>query len=104
MTGRLIAAAEINRFLRHAKIRYVEQQHAGVAARNTGIASAPGSLIALFDQDDLWLTNKLERQVAFLNSPPNGGLVHLRVECDDQGAAPVGLPLRGILRPTAVIR
>ena len=78
------SAREIARFLPHPKIRYIEQKNGGVAnARNAGIAIARGSLLALLDQDDLWLPDKLERQVAYLRENPELGMVHSRVECID---------------------
>ncbi|MFC1684805.1 glycosyltransferase family 2 protein [Pseudomonadota bacterium] len=47
------------------------------ASRNRGIKASRGSLIALLDDDDEWLPNKLEKQVAKFNaSPPNVGLVY----------------------------
>ncbi len=83
------SAREIARFLPHPRIRYLEQQNSGVAnARNTGIDNSTGALIALLDQDDLWLPTKLERQVAYLDAHPEVGLVHSRVDCIDRfGAA-----------------
>ena len=78
------SAREIARFLPHPKIRYVEQNNAGVAgARNAGLDHATGALIALLDQDDVWLPHKLERQVAYLNAHPELGFVHSRVDCID---------------------
>lgn len=45
-------------------------------ARNTGIRNATGTLIALLDADDVWLPEKLERQLAALAaSPPDVGVV-----------------------------
>jgi glycosyltransferase involved in cell wall biosynthesis len=42
----------------------------GASARNTGIDAAAGGLIAFLDSDDLWLPNKLARQVPFLLAQP----------------------------------
>jgi teichuronic acid biosynthesis glycosyltransferase TuaG len=46
------------------RIKYVFQENGRLGkARNTGIANANGSLLAFLDSDDLWLPEKLERQV-----------------------------------------
>jgi glycosyltransferase involved in cell wall biosynthesis len=83
------SAREIERFLPHPQIGYIEQPNAGVAiARNTGLANATGAFIALLDQDDIWLPDKLERQVAYLTALPEVGLVHSRVECVDAAGNP----------------
>lgn len=44
--------------------------------RNTGIKLAKGKYIAFVDDDDLWLPEKLERQIAILEAHPDYGLVH----------------------------
>lgn len=50
-------------------ISYVYQLRAGPAvARNRGIDRATGRLIAFVDSDDWWLPQKLEHQVAFMES------------------------------------
>jgi len=68
----------IKPFLNDPRIKLVEHgQNRGIpAARNTGIKMSKGEFIAFLDQDDLWLPEKLERQIAvFEHSPPDVGLV-----------------------------
>jgi len=44
-------------------------------ARNLAIAEAKGRYLAILDCDDIWLPEKLERQVALLEHDPSLGLV-----------------------------
>jgi glycosyltransferase involved in cell wall biosynthesis len=58
------------------KIRAVQvirhARHRGVsAARNTGVAAAQGEWLAFLDSDDLWLPEKLARQMAYLEAQPD---------------------------------
>ncbi len=65
-------------------VRYLGQTNAGTAAaRNTGILAATGDLIALLDHDDLWLPDKLTRQVPRF-ADPNVGVVFAGIEFFDQ--------------------
>jgi glycosyltransferase involved in cell wall biosynthesis len=50
------------------------------AARNTGCALARGSVLAFLDADDVWLPEKLERQVATLDADPGLAMVFAGVE------------------------
>ncbi|MFD1173223.1 glycosyltransferase family 2 protein [Oceanobacillus picturae] len=59
------------------RLRYIQQeQHInGAAARNVGIRAAVGKYIAFLDDDDEWLTNKLEKQVRVLENNSQSGAV-----------------------------
>ena len=62
------------------KVRYLEHeghQNLGAsAARNLGIYHAKGDYIALLDSDDIWLPEKLEKQVEILEAQPKVGMVY----------------------------
>lgn len=50
-------------------VKYVHQDRSGVsAARNLGTQLANGELVAFLDHDDMWLPDKLARQVEALRS------------------------------------
>lgn len=53
-----------------SRIRVHQQPNGGVArARNTGVGLATGEWIAFLDADDLWLPEKIERQLALASVP-----------------------------------
>lgn len=55
-------------FLTDGRIRYLKnEQNSGAAiSRNRALREAKGKWIAFLDSDDLWLPEKLEKQVAFM--------------------------------------
>jgi glycosyltransferase involved in cell wall biosynthesis len=53
------------------EVLVIRQQQRGVAAaRNVGITASTAPIVALLDQDDLWLPTKLSRQVDALLAQP----------------------------------
>jgi len=58
-------------------IKYIRQENKGAAAAvNKGISSSKANYIAFCDHDDWWLPDKLEKQVKFLETNQNFGLVY----------------------------
>lgn len=77
-------------------VRYIHQDHRGVAAaRNAGIEAARGELLAFLDQDDVWLTDKLRLQVDALMGNRRLGFVLSR----HRFAREPGVPVPGWCRP-----
>lgn len=60
---------EIVKSVSDARIRLVEQENFGRPAgpRNVALKQARGEYVAFLDADDLWETNKLDKQVEFLD-------------------------------------
>ena len=62
------------------KVQYLEHQghqNRGMSAsRNLGISHAKGDYVALLDSDDIWLPQKLKKQVAILEGQPEAAMVY----------------------------
>lgn len=60
-----------------SRIRVFDYSNGGVStARNRGIAQANGKYISFIDADDLWTTDKLEKQLAALQKNPQAGVAY----------------------------
>lgn len=58
-------------------VQYLWQANRGVsAARNRGVATSAGDLIAFLDSDDLWLPSKVTAQVAYFEAHPDMQACH----------------------------
>lgn len=61
----------------HLAVELLRQKNAGVSAtRNRAVAMARGEWVAFLDNDDVWLPQKLEKQMAQLEAHPGVGLCH----------------------------
>ncbi len=86
------------------RIKIIHQANRGLAgARNTGIRHAQGEYLAFLDGDDLWLPEKLEKQIAHLENSPTVGVSFSRSAFIDEAGKPLGtyqMPkLKGITTP-----
>lgn len=58
------------------RVKFISQENKGIsAARNKAILESTGEYLAFIDQDDLWLPQKLEKQIALFEKNPKVGLV-----------------------------
>lgn len=58
-------------------VRYFRQENRGVcAARNKGVSLSTGDFVAFADADDIWMPEKLEKQMAKFAEDEEIGLVH----------------------------
>lgn len=89
------------------RVRLVRRVNGGPgAARDEGIAQVTGTLVALLDADDVWLPEKLERQVAVLadDDAEHVGAVFCIAQNVFDGVPPAGPvePMRAYI-PSAMV-
>jgi glycosyltransferase involved in cell wall biosynthesis len=89
----------MQRYLSDPRVVYVKQENAGQAvAKNNGIQRATGDFVAFLDADDIWQTDKLEKQLP-LFANPEVGVVYCRVKYMDEKGTPVEVADRALWRP-----
>lgn len=73
------------------RIRLIEKEsnEGAAAARNTGIDAAEGRYIAFLDADDLWMPDKLEKELAFMQEK-QAAFVFTAYEFGDENAFGTG--------------
>lgn len=105
--GSTDGTAEVVRQAWGARVRVVPapEPRGIAAARNAGLAAATGNMIALLDADDVWLPEKLARQIDVLDREPGVSLVFTYgVEfADPPGIAPVREAASAFLGPSALL-
>jgi len=78
------------------RIRYVWQENQGESvARQHGVDTSQAPLLAFLDSDDLWLPDKLEKQVVFLDRHPEVAYVYCWASVIDKDGDPVNWPVLG---------
>ena len=96
------------------EVRLIEQEQRGhPAARNSGVNAATGEFLGFLDHDDLWSSDKLERQIASFRRNPALDLVfgHIRnfftPEMTHEDRTRIAVPLRplpGLLQGAMLAR
>ena len=93
----------VKQFSSDPRVHYYWQENAGqTRAKNRGIQSSRGSLIAFCDADDMWKADKLERQYPLFDREGTVGVVYSRtVKLLESGAEVDAAD--GILRPSGKV-
>jgi len=75
--GSIDNTAEVVRSIKDSRLKYHYQPNSGLPAkpRNKGVALSNGEYIAFLDHDDVWLAQKLEKQLLALKQYENIALV-----------------------------
>lgn len=78
------------------RIRYMrnERNMGAALTRNRALREAAGRYIAFLDSDDLWLPEKLEKQIAFMQQKGYAFTYHNYIEIDEQ-TRPLGIHVSG---------
>lgn len=97
------------------KIRYLYLEHKGVPRRNAGIKVSKGKYIAFLDDDDLWLHEKLSRQIdlmkkvltevgmVYCSSYEQKGKVLNIINAEHRGNVIKNILLENVIQSTSVV-
>ena len=79
-----------------ARIRYMrnERNIGGALTRNKALREAKGQYVAFLDADDVWLPEKLEKQIAFMANKGFAFTYHNYIEVDE-ASMPLGVSVSG---------
>ena len=77
-------AVVVESFVDNPRVHLIRQENAGQPrAKNAGLRKARGRFIAFCDADDLWVRDKLEKQLPIFGSDPQVGVVYSQVATID---------------------
>lgn len=86
------------------RVQYVRQENAGGAsAKNHGLSLVKSEFTAFLDNDDLWLPQKLERQLEILQRHPDVGMVSCQAYVMDESARVFARPAQGSDRTSSQV-
>lgn len=91
----------------HPKVNVIARPHAGIAPTlNHGVSCSRGSIFAFLDSDDRWMTTKLEKQLARLDSTTKNELIfsQARVFQENQEAPLEEEIVNGVAKSAMVLR
>ena len=91
------ATTQVVEKITDSRVRYYlrEENHGAAVARNLGVYYARGSYIAFHDSDDLWLPDKLEKQMQLYEKNLGYGLVYGRYTMKLDSRNEIMVPDRG---------
>ena len=79
----------------YKNVAYYKIENSGGPAtpRNFGFKQSKGQYIAFLDDDDLWLPDKLSKQVKILEENPDFGIAHSYCDVIDKEGKPTGVSI-----------